>query len=491
MENHADRPELIAALQGQPKPAIRFSYTLKTNMMYVAIPLVVNNTTAGMLRTAIPMTAIDSALRDIYRKITIGGLIVALLAAMITWTISRRISRPLEKMKTGAERFAKGDFSRKLVATGSEEIAGLAEGLNQMADQLDDRIRTIIKQRNELEAVFSSMVEGVITVDMDERFISINRAGAKLIGIDPEKIQGRSTLEVIRNIDLQRFVKQSLSATEPVEGEIALTGEEDKERFFHAHGVLLRDSRGQHSGALIVINDVTNLRRLENVRRDFVANVSHELKTPITSIKGFVETLLDGALEDPEEAKNFLKIVAQQTNRLNAIVEDLLALSRLEQEAEKAEIALTSQQIKAPLEEAIQICKVKADEKHASITLQCPDNLVADINPQLFEQAVVNLVDNAIKYSSAESTVLIEAEETEDEVIINVQDNGPGIAKEHQPRLFERFYRIDKARSSKLGGTGLGLAIVKYIVQAHKGYVDLTSALGTGSIFAIHLPKPE
>ncbi len=490
MENHADRPEFIAAMQNLPSPSVRFSYTLKTNMMYVAIPISAANRTIAVLRAAIPTRGIEKTLGvDIYRKIVVSVLIIALLAAMGSWFISRRISRPLEEMKNGAERFAQGDFSKKLLPTGPEEIAGLAERLNRMAGQLDDRISTIIKQRNELEAVFSNMVEGVITVDMDERFISINRAGANLIGIDPQKIHGRSTLEVIRNSDLQRFVKKSLSATEPVEGEIVLTDEEDKERFFHAHGVLLKDSKGRHIGALIVINDVTNLRRLENIRRDFVANVSHELKTPITSIKGFVETLLDGALDDPEEAKNFLGIVAQQAYRLNAIVDDLLTLSRIEQEAEKEEITLAPHPLQETLEESYHICQPKASEKNTKLILQCPDNLVANINPRLLEQAIVNLIDNAIKYSPSESEVLVEAEQKGEEILIKVEDNGPGIAKEHQPRIFERFYRVDKARSSKMGGTGLGLAIVKYIVQAHKGYVDVMSKLGKGTTFTIHLPK--
>jgi len=490
MENHADRPEVMAAMQHLLNPSVRFSHTLKTNMMYVAIPLTNANGIIAVLRTAVPTRGIEEALgEDIYRKIATGLLIIALLAALGTWFISRRISRPLEEIKNGAERFAKGDFSRKLIPKGPEEIAGLAERLNKMAEQLDERISTIIKQRNELEAVFSNMVEGVITVDMDERFISINRAGAHLIGVDPKRIHGRSTLEVIRNSDLQRFVKKSLSTTEPVEGEIILTDDEGKERFLHSHGVLLKDSRGRHIGALIVINDVTNLRRLENVRRDFVANVSHELKTPITSIKGFVETLLDGALNDPEDAKKFLEIVAQQANRLNAIVEDLLALSRIEQEAEKAEITLTPLPLQKTMEEAYLTCQAKAFEKNTKLTLHCPDNLIANINPHLLEQALVNLVENAIKYSPGESEVTFRAEQDEDEIRIKVEDNGPGIAKEHQPRIFERFYRVDKARSSKIGGTGLGLAIVKYIVQSHKGHVDVVSKLGKGTTFTIHLPK--
>lgn len=488
MDNHSDRPEVIAALAGRTEPALRYSYTLKENMMYVAIPIANGSGIAGVVRTAIPVTSIDKALRDIQLKIACGGVIVAILSALVIWMLTRRISRPLVEMKQGAENFAKGDFSRKLVSSGSEEIGSLAEAMNQMAAQLDDRFRTIVKQRNQLEAVFSSMVEGVFTVDLDERFTSINQAGADFIGVDKKNALGRSALAVAQNKELQDFIHKTLSSAQPVEGEIILpaaTGE----RFFHAHGVRLRDDRCRHTGGLIVLNDVTNLRRLESVRRDFVANVSHELKTPITSIKGFVETLQEGAIGEPEQARKFLGIIAAQTSRLEAIIEDLLELSRIEQEAEQTEIILSENSLKKSLEAVVEICQMKAEEKGISLVSRCPEGLTARINPALFEQAVANLVDNAIKYSPAESSIAVSAETLGSDIAVAVRDTGAGIAKEHQDRLFERFYRIDKARSKKLGGTGLGLAIVKHIVLAHHGRIEVTSRPGKGSTFTIILPR--
>ncbi|HIJ89883.1 MAG: ATP-binding protein [Desulfobulbaceae bacterium] len=492
MENHGDRPEIIAALSGRPTPSLRFSHTLQENMMYVAIPLVQDGQNKGVLRTALPVTFIDSALREIFLKIIWGCLIVALLVALVAWFISRRISRPLEEMRLGAERFAGGAFTSKLREEGAEEVASLARAMNAMADQLDGRIKTIARQHSQLQAVFSSMVEGVITVDTEERILDINQAGAKLLNITPEKLRGKNALVAMRNLALQRFVSRALASDTPIEGEIDLTDREGQEKYFYAHGTKFQDASDMTSGAIIVINDVTNLRRLENMRRDFVANVSHELKTPITSIEGFAETLLDGALDTPEDARRFVEIIAKQSKRLHAIIEDLLALSRLEQDQEQTELVLTEEKITTPLRRAIETCGLKAAEKKISIDLEAADDLTAKLNPPLLEQAITNLIVNAIKYSDEGGRVLVKAEQPDHEKIaIKVQDFGAGVAAQHLPRLFERFYRSDAARNRKLGGTGLGLAIVKHIVQAHGGEVSVISELGKGTTFTILLHKEK
>ncbi len=327
----------------------------------------------------------------------------------------------------------------------------------------------------------------MLAVDTEERILRLNRAAAQLIDVTPETAQGRRIREVVRKTDLQRFVARSLKSREPVEGDIVLRYN-DRELFLQAHGTLLRDAQGYDIGALVVLNDVTSQRRLENVRRDFVANVSHELKTPITAIKGSVETLLGGAVENPEDAERFLGIVARQADRLNAIIDDLLALSRIEQGVDEGGVALSGGRLRKVLESAIADCGMSARDKGVRIELACAEDLRARINAPLLEQAVVNLLTNAIKYSGSEGKVRVEAEPRTGGVMIKVQDWGCGIQKEHLPRLFERFYRVDKARSRRLGGTGLGLAIVKHIVQAHGGEVLVSSAPGQGSVFTIVLP---
>lgn len=489
MENHNDRPEIIAALSGKVVSSLRFSQTLQQNLMYVAIPLEDQGHRRGVLRAAIPVTAIDKALSAIYQKIIWGCVVVALFAALVAWFIARRISKPLEQMKLGAERFSRGDFTGRMREEGAEEVATLARALNEMATQLDGRIQTIVSQHSQLQAVFASMVEGVITVDTEERILEVNQAGAQLLNVDPEKIKGKSILLAVRNIHLQNFVKNALACAVPMEGEFSSRmGADGKEKYFYAHGARLQDSQGRITGALIVINDVTNLRRLESIRRDFVANVSHELKTPITSIEGFAETLLDGALDEPESARRFVEIIGKQASRLHAIVEDLLALSRVEQEAKREEIVLQELPIAEVLQSAIQACSSRAEKENMAISLACAPTITARINPALFEQAVVNLLDNAVKYSGKGSSIRVETEKHPDEVLIRVCDNGVGIASQDISRIFERFYRVDKARSAKLGGTGLGLSIVKHIVQAHHGHISVESSPGKGSIFTLHLP---
>ncbi|MEX2561444.1 MAG: ATP-binding protein, partial [Pirellulales bacterium] len=256
------------------------------------------------------------------------------------------------------------------------------------------------------------------------------------------------------------------------------------------HGTALRDAGGHSIGAVIVLNDVSRLRQLENMRRDFAANVSHELKTPVTSIKGFVETLLDGAMRDSQDSERFLRIIARQADRLDSIIEDLLSLSRIEKEGDAADLVLTLAELRGVLESALHDCDSKASERGIRIALSCDDGLQARINPPLLEQAVTNLLDNAIKYSEPAGEVQLSGQTAGGEVLIVVRDQGCGIAEEHLSRLFERFYRVDKARSRKLGGTGLGLAIVKHIVLAHRGQVTVESAPSAGSTFTIHLPTP-
>jgi two-component system phosphate regulon sensor histidine kinase PhoR len=302
-------------------------------------------------------------------------------------------------------------------------------------------------------------------------------------------VQGRTIQEVIRLSELKRCVVGALSSEEPVEKDLVLYGE--AERIVQARGTPLRDAEGKRIGVLVVLNDVTRLAKLENIRKDFVANVSHEIKTPITAIKGFVETLQEGRTQDQEEIRRFLEIIHRHVDRLEAIVEDLLTLSRMEKEAETEGIPLEDHTVRDILARAVQACEDKAESKKIHLEIDCREDLKARMDPQLLEQAVVNLIDNAINYSEEGKSVTIKALERAQEILIQVQDQGCGIERKHLDRVFERFYRVDKSRSRKLGGTGLGLAIVKHIVQSHGGRVSVESQLGVGSTFTLHLPRSK
>jgi two-component system, OmpR family, phosphate regulon sensor histidine kinase PhoR len=486
MDNHALRPEVITARNGDIGKSIRFSMTLRKRMMYVAIPLKEKEKMIAVIRAALPVTAIDQALKAIQIKIMLGGLFISLLAAGISLYVSRRISRPIEKLKKGADFFARGNLSHRMPGTDLVEIDSLIEALNQMAVQLEDRLNTIVRQKNELTAVLSSMAEGVIAVDMDERIISINKAGARIFEDLPQNLLNRSIPEAIRNPDLQKFINRALSSKENIEEDITLY--QRGERILYVHHTPLEDAGGRQSGILVVLNDVTHLRKLENIRKDFAANVSHEIKTPLTAIKGFVETLRTGEVADPKETERFLAIIEKHVNRLTAIIEDLMKLSKIEQQDETSEIRLEESSVKSVILSAIQTCREKMETKNITVDLVCPEDISTRLDSTLMTQALVNLLDNAINYSREKSDIQISATLKDQELRIIVQDHGIGIPKEHLSRLFERFYRVDKARSRELGGTGLGLAIVKHIAHAHGGRVSVDSTFGKGSTFSLHLP---
>ena len=486
MDNHAGRPEIHKALSGETGQSLRYSDTLSRSMMYVAVPVEDQGRTLAVIRTAIPLDEIDRKLASIRGTIFMAGLLVALMATLISYVVARRIARPIEEVRKGAEQFAKGNLTYAIPPPKSREMVMLVNALTQMASDLNDRIQTVDRQRSELAAVLSSMQEGVIALNMDEQLINANQAAVDMFKFKPTGAIGRSIQEVIRNPQLHRFVQEALTGEGDAEGEIRIYQEE--ERILGTHSSPLRESGSKRIGTLIVFHDITRLRRLETMRREFAANVSHEIKTPLTAIKGFVETLLGGTVENPEEARRFLAIIDKHANRLAAIIEDLMKLSEIEQKGQQRGIGMKREALAPVIRGAIEICRVQAGEKDIAIEMDCDDALSAEINAHFLEQAVVNLVDNAVKYSGTGSTINVRAMQAGSGVEIRIQDQGIGIPGSHLPRLFERFYRVDKSRSRKEGGTGLGLAIVKHIIQAHGGGIDVNSTLGKGSTFIIRLP---
>jgi two-component system phosphate regulon sensor histidine kinase PhoR len=488
MDNHRDRPEVLEALASRIGQTHRYSQTLGRTMTYIALPIPSGGKSVeAVLRASVPITRIEKAQRSFYLKIGIGGVVVALIAALISLFLARRISQPLEVLKQGAENLAKGKFDDPLQVTSTLEMSGLAEAMNTMAAQLKERIRTIEEQRYELQALLASMAEGVVAVDKDTRVLSFNHAAAEMFGLNGEAVVGRPIRDLKVNEELKSIVEETLREEKSLEAEFESPG--PPRRYLTAHGSPWTSVEGDLLGGVVVVADVTRLRTLEKVRAEFVSNVSHELKTPITAIKGYIETLMDSTTSSEKERKKFLKIVRKQSNRLDHIIDDLLALSRLEHSEHR--IRLETGSIGDVLEAVVDTCRPPADENRITLIYRPGPPLFAQINPALLEQAVVNLVDNAIKYSGEGKAVTISADRSEATITITVSDTGIGIQEKHLDRLFERFYRVDKGRSRKLGGTGLGLAIVKYIAKIHRGTVSVKSRVEEGSQFTISIPAED
>ncbi len=486
IKDHSDRPEIQAALRTGYGESIRPSPTLGREMLYVAIPVDRDAPQRAVMRLAISANAMDQVIAQMRSHVLWAGLIIMVCVAMLSLLISRSVSQPIVSMRRVAQSFARGQLNVRVPAAAATELDDLAKALNEMATQLGDRIVTITRQRNELETILSSMIEGVFAVDSHGCVVSVNKAAALLLSIDPDWAQGRSVEEVVRNVGLQQFVRDTLVSEKSTEGDVSFPGA--GERFFHVQGARLVDVRGERAGAVIVLSDMTRVHRLENLRRDFVANVSHELKTPVTSIQGFAEALQEGGLADPEQMRRYVGIIVKHSQRLNAIIDDLLSLSRLEDGSERRVLSLEDHNLKDILQGAIELSSVKAEDKRMKVTLVCADEVRLRVNAPLLEQVVVNLIDNAVKYSEPGTTVEVRVDPQRDETAIHVTDHGCGIPAEHLDRIFERFYVVDKSRSRKLGGTGLGLAIVKHIAQVHGGCVTVESAPGKGSTFTLHLP---
>jgi two-component system phosphate regulon sensor histidine kinase PhoR len=487
MDNHIGRPEIQTALQGGIGSSIRYSGTLRKKLMYIARPLIIDRELKSVFRISVPIASIDTALRSMHYRIIIGGILLAVIVSLISFFIAHSISRPIEEMRKGAERFACGDLNHRLYLPETLELAGLADAMNRMAEQIKERMVSVINQRNEFKAVLSSMTEGVIALDMENVIISINNAAEKIFDLKQSAAKGKNLHEMIRNREMHLLISKSALFERPCKRDILVSG--DPEKIVNINCTPLFNSDHKRIGSLIVLQDVTHVRHLENIRKDFVANVSHEIRTPLTAIKGFVETMLYRHDHDRAETEKFLGIISKHVNRLEAITEDLLSLATIEKKDAQNELRLEKSRIKDIIETALQVVEDRAKKKSIDFDISCSDDIVAEIDILLFEQALVNLIDNAVKYSPEGGKILIWVDCKEKGILIHVKDNGPGIPKEHLSRLFERFYRVDKARSRSLGGTGLGLSIVKHIIQAHGGHVAANSAPGKGSTFTIHLPS--
>jgi len=490
MDNHKNRPEIAQAILSGKGLSIRYGHTLAIDSMYFAIPIIVEDKIIGIMRTSTPLFTLQNALWSIYYKVSLGFFILIIMTAFTSWWMSKSLVRPLEIIKTQAQILAKGDFSSRveLRSNDSLESEELGQAFNEIAIQLNQRIEIILNQRNEQEAVFSSMIEGVIAVDSSENILRINQAAYNILKISEKNIEGIKLNNVINNAELHNLILFALQQNKPVGQEIIIHNDDEYEQVLFAQSAPLLDIHKNKCGTLVVFNDITKLKEFELQRKEFVANVSHELRTPLTAIQGLSETLIEFPDLDPDKRAYFINVIHTHSIRLESIIENLLTLSKIEKETEIDEIDLVDESITLALSNAIFLCKDKALKRNIDIILNNAEEVTFKHNSSLIEQAIINLLNNAIKYSNGNSEIKITVVKQSHDIKISVADKGSGIPEEHLTRLFERFYRVDKARSRELGGTGLGLSIVKHIALAHRGTVTVSSELDKGSIFSLILP---
>ena len=413
------------------------------------------------------------------------GLFIALgLAFLSSLLLTRDMTLKLHKFVRISDSFSKGDFSHKIFLDSKDELGELASTLNSMAQNLEDKIHEIEIKNQHLVAILESMVEGIIVVDKTSRIVSINSSVEKIFNISKQNLEGKVFLEVIRNNDIAEIINKVLKKGEFTSCELTLMWPVQKIFQINASPIFEKE---EVSGCLLVIHDITEIRKLETMRRDFVANVSHELKTPLTSIKGFVETLLEGALEDKENNRHFLKIIQEHGERLNKLVDDLLSLSHLESKEILLEKGIFN--LRQQVEKVIMGFKEQLKKRNVDIKNEIPANISINADKDKIEGVFTNLIDNAIKFNREKGVIRIYSQQEGDKIKSIVEDSGVGIPDKDIPRIFERFYRVDKARSRELGGTGLGLSIVKHIVELHGGTVGVESVEGLGSKFWFTLPN--
>jgi two-component system phosphate regulon sensor histidine kinase PhoR len=483
VENHANRPEVKEAFRSGSGVSKRFSHTVKKDMLYTAVPFG-KEKIVGILRFSVTMHDIGILQAKMHRLVAVSIIGILLLSLGLTFLVSVFVSHPLRQMSAVAKAMAEGDFSKKAVIHTEDEMGELARSLNLMSEEIKDKIGKVDSERAKLDLILSSMFEGVIVTDDNERIILMNPSLRKIFFVDTNP-EGKKPLEVIRNTAVQDIVDKIIQGKQGLATE-EITVNMPEEKILKVNGVpIVRNDKFE--GAILVFHDITELRRLEQVRQDFVANVSHELRTPISSIKGYAETLLEGALDDKDNAKEFISIIYQDSNRLANLINDLLDLSKIE--SGKMKMNFVSLDPISVIKRTVTVIENQAKAKSIPLKLNLPPSLPKiKADEARISQVMINLLDNAIKYSSENGSVSIAANVANNALQIDVIDTGIGISEKDLPRIFERFYRVDKARSRELGGTGLGLSIVKHIVQAHGGQVWVKSELGQGSTFSFTIP---
>ena len=495
-QDQADRPEFQQALSQGEGQALRRSPTLDRDLLYVALRHggaansaagkgAIGSSATGTLvvRVAVPLGEVEQTIAGVRIRFWLASLLLLLVAGGSALMVSGGVSTRIHRLEEFSHRVARGDFRPLEMESGGDELDDLARAFNETAARLAETIRVLTEERNRSAAILGSMIEGVAVISPQERIVFSNRAFSQILGLEAMPIEGRPLVEVVRQSDLLAVSKKVLVEHEQLSSEVVVGTV--RPRSFAVTAAPVRATGP--SGAVLVLHDISELRRLERVRQDFVANVSHEFRTPLTAIQGFAETLLGGALEDPANREHFVEIIRDHAARLARLTEDLLKLSRIE--AGKLDLEFRPVSIYQLVESCVETARFKAARKELTLEIRLPEglrNVRGDSNG--LQEVLQNLLDNAIQYTPSRGRIEVSASNTDDSVRVTVSDTGIGIPQAEQERIFERFYRVDAARSREAGGTGLGLSIARHIVEAHDGRLWVESAVGEGSHFHFSIP---
>ncbi|PZD95791.1 PAS domain-containing sensor histidine kinase [Paenibacillus sambharensis] len=497
--NHAGRPEVLEAKRDGIGRDIRKSESVGHNMMYVALALEPGSDNSDIIRMAMSIEDVETSIRELWFFLIMGLLVLFFVSAVVSYRVALGLTRPLEQITRVAKRIRNSEYQARVTVRKQDEIGELGTAINAMAESLQEHMKQIRQKEGQLESVLDNMINGIVMIDRKGKILLLNRMAEEVLGFSARELVGRHYAEAKQQYELAQIIQEGLVKRQHLHDEITFYFPE--ERLLEINLVPVFHSVEEFGGVLLVLQDVSAIRRLERMRSEFVANVSHELKTPIAAVKGFAETLLGGAVNDPEVAKSFLQIIYDESERLNRLIGDILELSKVE--SRRVPLQFSPVELSSFTAKTVELLSAQAASKGITIETDVENDLYLEADEDRLRQIVMNLLANGINYTpeGGKVTMKVEAvslgkpapvpdgvESDYDHVRIWITDTGIGIPKKDLPRIFERFYRVDKARSRSSGGTGLGLSIVKHLVDLHKGSITVESTVGVGSTFMIELP---
>ncbi|WP_458119474.1 two-component system histidine kinase PnpS [Paenibacillus sp. Z6-24] len=489
MNNHGDREEIRAAQSNGLGSAIRYSNTVQENMLYVAAPVHKEGQFDGYIRLSMSLQAVENGVRSAWTVMGISLAVLFLVTALVSYRVASSLTRPLEHITRVANRISRLDYGARVRLDRQDEIGDLGKAIDNMADSLEMQLKVIRDNEDLLQSVLANMTGGMVMVEFNGNVALVNRFAEEMLGISSKRIIGKPYQELKQHYELSKLLGEGLRRKERIHDEQTLYNPEP--RLIEIDGVPMFEDDDTYRGMLFLIQDVSNIRRLERMRSEFVANVSHELKTPIAAVKGFAETLLSGGVQDEQTSRSFLQIIYDESERLNRLIGDILELSKIE--SKRSPLNFSPIHLQPFFDTIREMLNSSAAKKNITMIMNVPEELFMEADEDRLRQIFVNLISNAINYTQDGGKVTLDvgefmSPEGEERIRFDVSDTGMGIPRKDLPRIFERFYRVDKARSRSSGGTGLGLSIVKHLVELHHGMVTVESEVNIGTTFTVNLP---